>query len=160
MRRGALLLLFASLRACFAADFQDEVVGALLSPNAATHCPQVLTLTFPSDTCAARASHMAEGSFVWRNKYAIGGTIAGGAVVVALPAVLLPAAGFGAAGVISGSWAAASMGPAVAAGGWFAFAQSLAVTGFAAPTTFALVAVPAAAGVVLDTRNAAPCKTI
>ena len=93
---------------------------------------------------------------VQQHKYLIGLSVVGVAAA-AFPVVILPAAGFGSSGIIAGSWAAASMGPAVTAGGWFSFAQALAAGGgFAAPTVAAIVAVPTAAGAVLDVAVAAP----
>ena len=48
--------------------------------------------------------------------------------------VLLSAAGFGAAGVTAGSFAAWIQGPAVASGSWFAASQSAGVLGVSAAT--------------------------
>ena len=55
----------------------------------------------------------------------VGGTIAG----ALLAPVVLPVLGFGAAGIIAGSWAAAIMTPLTVAGSWFAILQSIGATG-------------------------------
>ena len=78
---------------------------------------------------------------------------AGGALVCAAGLPIL--AGFGTGGVVAGSLAASIQGPAVAAGSWFAMAQSLGATGTlaAAATCGAQVAM---AGAVVDGMSVSP----
>ncbi|KAL4218014.1 hypothetical protein ACF0H5_022752 [Mactra antiquata] len=68
-----------------------------------------------------------------RGKDLLIGAAVGASAVVAAP-VLLSAVGFGSAGVIAGSIAAAIQTPATAAGSYFALAQSAGVVGMAVST--------------------------
>ena len=74
--------------------------------------------------------------------------IGGGAIAGALLAPLvLPALGFGAAGIIAGSWAAAIQTPFTVAGSWFAFFQSAGATGIAVCTAVKVAGATAGATV-------------
>ena len=81
---------------------------------------------------------------------------AGGAVAtLAVGTVALPMLGFGSAGIVAGSWAAAMQGSSVMAGSVFATCQSIGVTGVTlqAATSFLATGsvVGGVAGKVLDT---------
>ena len=90
------------------------------------------------------------GNGAWRHRYAIGGGVCGTVLVVTLP-IALGAAGFSAGGVVVGSWAAAKAGPVVAAGGYYALAQSTAaIGGLSAMASVSFVAPLVAVGAVFD----------
>ena len=88
-------------------------------------------------------------------KGAIVGTVVAGGALLLLP-VLLPAAGFGSAGIIAGSWAAGIQGSAVASSSVFAACQSAGVVGLsslASGVTLATGAVAGAAGAVVREKE-------